>query len=241
VKPFRGKPEKPERSTGEIQSPRRVAGRRSVRGDAAARAAGPSRSRSRGVASPPTVRARAGGVHFSPCRTSRPVGCRSKARADARAASVLRPVRPRGPAVTRPAARRQDSGRRWVAARSERPGPRQARPRSRGARTEGPASRAGRRQPRRPRTDPARPSATLQLRVVTGPVLKHGPRSLARARVTGTAQTQRRNESEGDRSFASGPREDGRRRARRPALPGRLALIARRGAPRARAPGPERW
>ncbi|KAK9701459.1 hypothetical protein QE152_g30544 [Popillia japonica] len=68
VKPFRGKPEKPERSKGEIQ---RVPDNRgeSVTSDR-------RRSRAGGSVSVPPAAER---VHFSPCRTSRPVGFRSKA------------------------------------------------------------------------------------------------------------------------------------------------------------------
>lgn len=68
MKPFRGKPEKPERSKGEIQ---RVPDNRgeSVTSDR-------RRSRAGGSVSVPPAAER---VHFSPCRTSRPVGFRSKA------------------------------------------------------------------------------------------------------------------------------------------------------------------
>ncbi len=61
---------------------------------------------------------------------------------------------------------------------------------------------------------PSRPQSRRQSRSSLRPVLKHGPRSLAYARVTGCLKTQRRNESEaspleGDMR-SGGPRVAGR-------------------------------
>lgn len=69
MKPFRGKPEKPKRSNGEIHRQR------------GSLPCGFAMSRDFGLA----IRYRCGmsghvGVHFSPSRTSRPVGCRPTAR-----------------------------------------------------------------------------------------------------------------------------------------------------------------
>ena len=84
-------------------------------------------------------------------------------------------------------------------------------------------------------------SATLTSGRPTRPVLKHGPRSPACARVDGNLETRRRIERKGPpraglgEMAALGP----------PAPPGRLDLPplvgGRRGAPRARTLGPERW
>lgn len=122
MKPFRGKPEKPERSTGEIQSPRR-------RGPAVG-------TGTRGGSPPralPSVRAGAGGVHFSPCRTSRPVGCRPKVRGGDRGVELARRPRTRGVPAGRPTVRTAGGGsltltasvpaRRQVGARSAETGP----------------------------------------------------------------------------------------------------------------------
>lgn len=75
-------------------------------------------------------------------------------------------------------------------------------------------------------------------RLPTRPVLKHGPRSLTRARVKGLTETPRRNEGEGRR----GPAEVGsppygqRGRTTGPSLP-----LRRGGGARAHAMVPERW
>lgn len=82
-------------------------------------------------------------------------------------------------------------------------------------------------------------SATLLLWVLSGPVLKHGPRSLTCARVIGTCKPK------GEMKVKIGVRAsmEGGWAAQLCglALPGRLVLIARRGAPRAYTLGPERW
>lgn len=81
-------------------------------------------------------------------------------------------------------------------------------------------------------------SATLLLWVLSGPVLKHGPRSLTCARVIGTAKPKGVMKVKVDLASTEGGWVALRCS---PALPGRLVLIASRGAPRAYTLGPERW
>lgn len=86
MKPFRGKPEKPERSNGEIQRVSRSEGAAVERRTACAPPRLPR----------PVRRER---VHFSPSRTSRPVRCRPEGRGGARAALRRSPFSdPRFPA-----------------------------------------------------------------------------------------------------------------------------------------------
>lgn len=77
-------------------------------------------------------------------------------------------------------------------------------------------------------------------RLPTRPVLKHGPRSPARARVGGSRESPRRNEGEGRRAPAEVGSRGGVSRS-----PGRTTGPSRPprrgGGARARVPGPERW
>ncbi|KAL6455357.1 hypothetical protein MHYP_G00362080 [Metynnis hypsauchen] len=75
-------------------------------------------------------------------------------------------------------------------------------------------------------------------RLPTRPVLKHGPRSLTRARVKGLKETPRRNEGEGRRTPAEvgSPPYGARGRTTGPSLP-----LRRGGGARAHAMVPERW
>lgn len=128
------------------------------------------------------------GVHFSPSRTSRPVGCRPTARTvDCRVAFTR--VHAADLRCSRPTARRYGTLKIGIEPHIACVlAPRQARP----ARIYGPSAVAGcstrplsRGCPRTGSHSKGYRSATLLLWVLSGPVLKHGPRSLTCARVIG--------------------------------------------------------
>ena len=78
----------------------------------------------------------------------------------------------------------------------------------------------------------------------TRPVLKHGPRSLTCARVMGTVESRRRNESEGRPRLAeAGSRRHGRAHCRPVSIAARsfAARVRLRGGARAYTLVPERW
>ena len=136
--------------------------------------------------------ASADGVHFSLSKTSRPVPCRSK-----RGPGALR-CYAAGPWPTSTGRGTVfDSNRARVYAR---PARRKAtsRPKSCPSAVFG-AARLLQSQPCRLGQCAYR-SAMIQFRALAGPVLKHGPRSLACVRVIEITKTERRNESEGARS-----------------------------------------
>jgi hypothetical protein len=90
VKPFRGKPEKPERSKGEIHSRFSVDVRWSCDGKCV-----------RVFSAPFAFRTDGERVHFSPGRTSRSVGCRSTAHGGVRTYGLPSHVRTRVSRLTR--------------------------------------------------------------------------------------------------------------------------------------------
>lgn len=190
MKPFRGKPEEPERSNGEIQRQRRWlgGGRRCRVGAVLAAVSGASRHRS--SVSGVVV------VHFSPSRTSRPVGCRSTARALACRVASRRtrqiPGRPTGcsaVSISKGIRSHTSSHSNCVGAAASVPwrlGRTRRRPKCPGSCWRAAYSDGQRRAPRGAR--PRYRSATLMLWVLSGPVLKHGPRSLTCARVIGESE-----------------------------------------------------
>lgn len=176
MKPFRGKPEKPKRSNGEIHRQRRLL----PCGFAMLRDFGSATRCHCGMSS-------VVGVHFSPSRTSRPVGCRPTARTvDCRVAFTR--VHVADLWCSRPTARRYGtlqlvSSRTlrafWLLGRLVPLGFTDLEPL--------PGARCGRLAGdvlERALSKGYR-SATLLLWVLSGPVLKHGPRSLTCARVIG--------------------------------------------------------
>lgn len=183
MKPFRGKPEKPKRSNGEIHRRRRSA-------TVGARCSGRfhllvplARARHHRIEHSGVVV-----VHFSPSRTSRPVVCRSTARVGACRVVSAHAADPRSPG-------RLHDGTLTVSGRNQsilecvcvhpaassvssypgRYGP---------SAVPGPGQLLAVRCPRTGQIMDYR-SATLLLWVLSGPVLKHGPRSLTCARVIG--------------------------------------------------------